>query len=254
MIKINTLYADLMRERYMNTLRLAQNIVNLVHTNEYKDQCTYLSVNEKNWIKLPQLKTVMGLDCIPGLTVYMSQISAEEYDDETCYVGEMEFKFTVPNRFGTDDVTSYNFPQLLSVYGNLRAALYSLLFLVNDPWEELNGAWDGFEDTYAGFDASQAQYIPIHTLAERLDPDDQQLMQFMLVNMLGRSWDEEGWEMWNFLRFNDVTYIAIRDYYDEGMIPLQEFLYSPLTHQQLTHLQPQLPTLCGIVAGAKAIW
>lgn len=242
----------------IGTLNLAKKIVKLVYTDEYQrqykpDARSFVTLRgEENWIKSNWLKQLLGINH-PLVTAYMRQINTFQFEGQDEYEGAMQFHFHVPNENGTEDVQQYTFAWLLDAYGDLRGAIWELYQIASNLWEPSNGEWDGI----CSWDSKHLQWVPSDKLAAALDKDHAQLMNFMVYNMLDRHYDEEGWEQWNFFLYDNQVYIGMADYYVGAIVPLEEFLLSPLNHQTIGtssykwNQHTQGITLRGVVNGAK---
>lgn len=244
----------------MGTLNLAKKIVNLIYSDEYQQQYkpdAKSCINprgEENWIKSNWLKRLLGIRH-PLVTAYMRQIEVLHFHDQDDYNGTMQFHFHVPNNYGTEDIQQYTFAWLLDVYGDLRGAIWELYHIASNLWEPSEGEWDGACD----WDWKRLQRVPSDKLAAALDKDNVDLMNYMLLNILDRRYDKEKWEGWQFFLYEGQVYIGIADYYFSSIVPLEEFLMSPMNHQVIGSPSKkwnhtiQGITLRGVVNGAKLI-
>ena len=241
-----------------STLNLAQQIVKLVYSDEYK--CQY-DPNAKsftnprgleNWIKSDELKRLLGINH-PLVTAYMRQIDTLQYGSCEDYNGSMQFRFHVPNNFGSEDIQEYTLAWLLDFYGDLRGAILELYKIATNLWEPNGGEWDGIPDW------ERSRWVPSDKLAATLDKDHVALMDFMILNMLDRHYDTEHWEGWFFFKYEGEVYIGMADHYFQGLISLEEFLTSPMDHQVIGSptgkwsQTTQAITLQGVINAAKLI-
>lgn len=115
----------------IGTLNLAQQIVKLVYSDEYQQQYKLDArscINpqgEENWIKSDELKRLLEINH-PLVTAYMRQIDTLRYGGCEDYNGSMQFRFHVPNNFGSEDIQEYTVAWLLDFYGDLRGAILEL--------------------------------------------------------------------------------------------------------------------------------
>lgn len=244
----------------IGTLNLAKNIVKLIYSDEYQQQYkpdARSCINprgKENWIKSDWLKRLLGIEH-PLVTAYMRQIEVLQFGGQDDYNGTMQFHFHVPNNYGTEDIQQYTFAWLLDAYGDLRGAILELYKIADQLWEPSGGEWDRAGD----WDWEQLQWVPSDKLAAALDKDHTPLMDYMILNMLDRHYDEEKWEGWYFFLYDGQVYIGMADHFITTIVPLEEFLMSPMNHQvigTLPHKWNQTTqgiTLRGGINGAKLV-
>lgn len=211
------------------TLDLAQKIVKLVYSDEYRQQFKSDitdSYAEENWIKSDGLKKLLRIDH-PLVTAYIRQVDVIYIQDQNNYNGNLRFQFRIPNKYKTEDIQDYTFAHLLNTYGNLRGAIWELYQLAKLLWEPGTLEWGA----NLHWRVNQFQWVPSNKLAAALDSTHTQLMDYMISNMLDISFDSLQHLGWHFFQHDNQPYIGISNYYFHSMISLEEFLMFPMNRQ-----------------------